>query len=96
MVTQLTRQDVMIHILSTLPKAYNTTIDMAEKDLMVGSLTNEGLQELLFTKYKKIKGGNKDVSLFTKQCKGTCNICFKMGHKSVNCLSLPQNKSKKE
>jgi len=94
--TKLSERDVMIHILGTLPKEYGTTVDMAKKDLMAGSLTIEGLRELLRIKHEKIKGGNKDVSLFVKQYKGMCNVCGKLGHKSVDCFRLPQNKNKKD
>ena len=64
--TRLSKRDMMIHILGMLPKAYNNTVDMDKKDLMEGSLTVEGLREVLCIKFEKIKGGNKDVSLFTK------------------------------
>ena len=94
--TKLSERDVMIHILGTLPKAYDNTVDMAEKDLMAGSLTIESLRELLRIKFEKIKGSDEDVALFTKQFKGSCRVCGKVGHKAVDCFTLPQNKAKKE
>ena len=94
--TKLSERDVMIHILGSLPSAYDTMVDMAEKDLISGTLTIEILRELLRTKYEKLKGGNEDVSLFTKQFKKSCTICGKIGHKSVDCFTLPQNSKKKE
>jgi len=89
----ISEQDLMIHILGTLPNEYETTINLAEKDLMASALTIEGLRELLRTKYKKLKGSsNQDVSLFTKQYKGICGKCGKIGHKDANCFTLPENK----
>ena len=92
--TRLSKRDMMIHILGKLPKAYDNTVDMAKKDLMAGSLTIEGLRELLRIKFEKIKGGNKDISLFTKQFKGSCQVCGKIGHKGADCFTLLQNKLK--
>ena len=94
--TILSDRDVMIHILGTLPRAYNNMVDMAEKDLMTGSLTIEGLRELLRIKFEKIKGSTSNVALFTKQFKGSCRVCGKIGHKAIDCFKLPQNKDKKD
>jgi len=95
--TAISKRDMMIHILGTLPSKYETTINLAEKDLMASALTIEGLRELLRTKYKKLKQtSNQDVSLFTKQYKGTCGKCGKLGHKDADCFTLPKNKKKKE
>ena len=33
--------------------------------------------------------------LFTKQFKGSCRICGKIGHKATDCFTLPENKEKK-
>ena len=92
--TTLTNQDIMIHILGTLPSSYNNIVDLSEKDLMAGSLTIESLQELLQVKFEKNKGDSGDEALFTKQFKGSCRVCSKVGHKAMDCSTLPQNKSK--
>ncbi len=95
--TKLTERDLMIHILGTLPKAYKTTVDLAEKDLMAGSLTIEGLKELLRTKFEKLKGSNNnDFALFTKQFKGACKVCRKIGHKGEDCFKLEKTSKKKK
>ncbi len=39
MVTKLSERDLTIHILGTLPKAYKTTVNMAEKNLTEGTWT---------------------------------------------------------
>ena len=38
----------------------------------------------------------KDVALFTKQFKGSCRVCGKIGHKAIDCFIRPENKDKKE
>ena len=94
--TDLSERDLLIHILGTLPKAYETTVDMAEKDLMAGSLTIESIRNLLQVKYQKIKERDNAVALITRQFKGTCRVCEKIGHKAIDFFTLPNNQARKE
>ena len=69
----------MIHILANLPKNYKTTVEMAEKDLLAGALTMEGLRDLHQVRYEQTElSSNDDIMLFIKQFKGSCRICGKI------------------
>lgn len=93
----LLEQDLLIHIFGTLPKAYKATINLAENDLMEGSLTIKGFKELQQTKVKKMKGTEgDDIALITKHFKCSCKVCGKIGHKADNRFSLEKNKHEKE
>ncbi len=44
----MSERDLMIQMLGTLPKAYETTFEMAEKDLTEGTLTIEKLKQIAY------------------------------------------------
>ena len=81
METSLSNRDIMICFLGTLPKAYKTTVNLAEKDLVSESLTIDELKELLWTKFDKLKVLNNQHCLIYKKFKGPCKVCGKLGTK---------------
>ena len=96
----ISEDDLILHILNNLPKTYETTEEICEDDLTRGILTFESLRERLRAKFRRSKTSDSmkkdEVALFTKQFKGTCNVCGKIGHKGVDCFTLEKNKRKKE
>ena len=96
--TKISERDVMIHILGNLTEDYENITDYSEKELLNGSLTLEALRDTLRTKFEKLnkKTGSDEAALFTKQFKGMCKICGKIGHKDNDCFKLEKNKIKKE
>jgi hypothetical protein len=98
--TEITEDDLILHILNNLPKTYETTEEICEDDLTRGVLTFENLRERLRAKFRRNKMSDSikrdEVALYAKQFKGTCNVCGKIGHKGVDCFTLEKNKRKKE
>ena len=98
--TEITEDDLILHILNNLPKTYETTEEICEDDLTRGVLTFENLRERLRVKFRRNKMNDymkrDEVALYAKQFKGTCNVCGKIGHKGVDCFTLEKNKRKKE
>ena len=45
--------DLLLHILCSLPEEYDNTIEIAEKDMASGSLTVEDLKARLNARYKR-------------------------------------------
>ena len=92
-------EDLILHILNNLPKMYKTMAEICEDELTKGTLTLLSLKERLRTKYRRTKktDGTKmsSVALLTKQFKGMCNVCGKVGHKGPDCFTLEKNKDKK-
>ena len=82
----ISEDDLILHILNNLPKTYETTEEICEDDLTRGILTFETLRERLRAKFRRSKTSDSakrdEVALFTKQFKGTCNVCGKIGHKA--------------
>ena len=93
-------EDLILHILNNLPKMYETTAEICEDELSKGTLTLLSLKERLRTKYRRTKKTDSakmsSVALLTKQFKGMCNVCGKVGHKGPDCFTLETNKDKKE
>ena len=95
----VSKDDLMLHILNHLPTTYETTAEICEDDLMKGTLTLEILRERLTTKYRRIKMNDTvktdSVALYTKQFKGMCKVCGKIGHKGADCFTLEKKKIRK-
>ena len=95
----VSKDDLMLHILNHLPTTYKTTAEICEYDLTKGTLTLEILRERLRTKYRHMKMNDAvktdSVALYTKQFKGMCKVCGKIGHKGADCFTLEKNKDKK-
>ena len=95
----VSKDDLMLHILNHLPTTYETTAEICEDDLTKGTLTLEILRERLRTKYRRMKMNDTvktdSVALYTKQFKGMCKVCGKIGHKGADCFTLEKNKDKK-
>jgi hypothetical protein len=101
MQVEILDEDFMLHILNNIPqRAYETTIELCEEELSCDTLTLANLKLRLTAKYRRnqrSKEDANDVALFaTKQFKGMCNVCGKIGHKGPDCFTLPQNAKKKE
>lgn len=91
-------EDMILHIVSHLPSEYDTIVDMAMKQLTLKMLTLDTLQEDLQLKFDrmKIKQYEKnETALMTRQFKGRCGLCGKMGHQKENCWEAEENKNKK-
>ena len=91
-------KDLILHIISNLPEEYETIVDMAMKQLTLKMLTLDTLQEDLQLKFERLKSKKHNKSenaLFTKQFKGRCGLCGKIGHKKEQCWELEKNKSKR-
>ncbi len=95
MKSEITDEDMMIHILNNLPKEYENLVEVAEQKLDDKSdpLDLEGLKTLLRRKYQRIKrldseNDKEEEALLTRGTyKGRCHKCGQWGHKRADCKS---------
>ena len=93
--------DMILHILNSLPKEYETVVELCEEDLTRGNINLLTVKERIRARYKRIIKTNSDeqevVALMAKtQFKKACTVCGKIGHKGADCFTLEKNKDKKE
>ena len=101
--------DFMTHVLANLPKEYLEISSRLERDLGKKILTVKEMRSELKIHYIKMKEvnnwteneialaatTNNSSSRFTKQFKGRCRNCGRLGHKSANCWEREENKNKR-
>ena len=96
----LQEEDLILHILNNLAKMHETTAEICEDKLSEGTLTLLTLKERLRIKNRRTKKTDSakmsSDALLTKQFKGMCNVCGKVGHKGPDCFTLEKNKDKKD
>ena len=90
---------LLIRILNSLPKAYESLVENIEESLNDSSKSvsiNE-VRELLVLKYQRLSGSKNveastgERALYAGGFKGRCNKCGKYGHKASACLSNGQS-----
>jgi len=99
--TDINDEDLMLHILNHLPKAYETTVQLCEEDISNNQLTLKSLKDRIRARYTRIQKEQEDSDdavalMVTNKFKGACNVCGKIGHKGSDCFTLEKNKAKKE
>ena len=92
--------DMILHILNSLPKEYETVVELCEEDLTRGNINLLTVKERIRARYKRIIKANSDeqevVALMAKtQFKKACTVCGKIGHKGADCFTLEKNKDKR-
>jgi hypothetical protein len=93
--------DMILHILNSLPKEYETVVELCEEDLTRGNINLVTVKERIRARYKRLLKTNSDeqeaIALMAKaQFKKACTVCGKIGHKGADCFTLEKNKDKKE
>ena len=93
--------DMILHILNSLPKEYETVVELCEEDLSRGNISLTMVKERIRARYKRLLKANSDeqeaIALMAKtQFKKACTVCGKIGHKGADCFTLEKNKDKKE
>jgi hypothetical protein len=93
--------DMILHILNSLPKEYEMVVELCEEDLTRGNINLGTVKERIRARFKRIMKTNSDeqeaIALMVKtQFKKACSICGKIGHKGADCFTLEKNKDKKE
>ena len=93
--------DMILHILNSLPKEYETVVELCEEDLTRGNINLTTVKERIRSRYKRLLKTNSDeqeaIALMAKtQFKKACTVCGKIGHKGADCFTLERNKDKKE
>jgi hypothetical protein len=93
--------DMILHILNSLPKEYETVVELCEEDLSRGNISLTMVKERIRARYKRLLKANSDeqeaIALMAKtQFKKACTVCGKIGHKGADCFTLERNKDKKE
>jgi hypothetical protein len=91
--------DMILHILCNLPRAYETLSEQLERrvDHQQNPLTLDELREELRLKYQRLTRYNQKedatalVANFKKGFKGTCRLCGKYGHKATDCWHNKSN-----
>jgi len=96
--SDITDEDMFIHILNNVPEEYDMEVKMLETKMedMIDPLTLQMIRDQLNLRYMRLKkrenGNNdddtkekEDTALFTNQFKGRCNYCGKIGHKAAKC-----------
>ena len=82
------------HILTNLPKEYDTTVEAIQREILLTSYTPtlEDTLVLLRTKYNMIKNRDEnenkkqeETALVARGFKGRCRKCGVFGHKAVDC-----------
>jgi hypothetical protein len=94
-------EDLILHILSNLPKEYEVVIEMCEENLSSGTLSIATLKERIRARFQRLQKSSENkeeaIGLFAKkQFKKSCTVCGKIGHKGDDCFTLEKNKEKKE
>ena len=104
LISNMTDEGFMIHVLNNLPKEYDVILDGLENYLTSSSedaLTIEALCEKLCHWHKKINNKNEErkekkaLGANNKQCKIRCCKCGKYGHKP-NDHKCPEYKNKQK
>ncbi len=93
--------DMILHILNSLPKEYETVVELCEEDLTRGNINLVTVKERIRARYKRLLKTNSDeqeaIALMAKaQFKKACTVCGKIGHKGADCFTLEKNKDKKD
>ena len=93
--------DMILHILNSLPKEYETVVELCEEDLSRGNISLTTVKERIRARYKRLLKTSSDeqdaIALMAKtQFKKACTVCGKIGHKGADCFTLEKNKEKKE
>jgi uncharacterized protein (DUF885 family) len=97
--TTIEDDDMILHILNNLPKAYETVVELCEEDLSKGIVNLQAVKERIRARYTRIQKANENmgevIALMGKsQFKGACSVCGKIGHKGADCFSLERNKAR--
>ena len=94
----ITDLDLALHLLTNLPETYETTIELAERDMKKnGNIDIKELRSSIRSRFKKLQKNKteKDTVLFNNEWSPPkCSHCNKSGHKSDDCFSLTKNKGK--
>ena len=97
---EITKDNMILHILSNLPEEYDNTIERLEESYGTKTLDLKTIKQSLKSKHKRItkymeaKTGD-ETALFAKQFKGRCRNCGfncgKKGHYKSECRSPPKD-----
>ena len=102
---EITEDDLMIHILSNVPKEYYNLVENLECRIgaTVNVLTVSEIKERMRARFSRLnKNGKEDKTannencenvLFTKSFKGKCNKCGEFGHKAADCGTTNNKRS---
>jgi len=89
--SSMTDEQFMTQVLNSLTTGYELQMLVLEKSIGIqgNSLSMEGLKEELNLRFdglwsKKYDKSGKEKSLISKQFKGKCRICRKMGYEAVH------------
>ena len=101
--SEITDEDLIIHILNNLPEEYENMVEAMEIELEDRSnpLKLKTVRERLRSKFQRLKKRNDiedDKALIVRhqQFKGTCRNCGKYGHKAKDCRSREKNRGQQK
>ena len=105
---KITEKDIMMKVINTLTSEYEHVQLKLEGDFNVDKLTVDNMKTELRIKYqrmieklprhdyKKYDGKEKAMAAYTKQFKGKCWKCGKIGHKGADCKNGKEEKKAKD
>ena len=98
--SEITDEDLIIHILNNLPEEYENMVEAMEIELedKTNPLKLKTVRERLRSKYQQLKKrteteANKALIARHQQFKGTCRNCGKYGHKAKDCRTEDKNRN---
>ena len=98
--SEISDEDLMIHILNNLPEEYENMVETMEVEMedKMNPLKLKTLRERLRAKYQRLKKRNstedeKALLAHHQQFKGTCRNCGKYGHKARDCRDKEKNRN---
>ena len=103
--SEISDEDLLIHVINNLPKEYEALVDNFEKELDEGKLTIEDMRLRLSTKFQRMekygkrnnqKGDGEATALtaVVNKPKKECRFCGKKNHLEKNCWFNPKNMNK--
>ena len=83
-------------MLSNFTEVYETTVEILMCDLEDNSLKSDDAMSILRAKFKRISkvSDTSDRALMGRDSKLECHHCGKSGHRTENCWSKPEHRTK--